>query len=113
MNFALSMASSNQFRLATTPEADADLDLIVLSLVESSAPSAATSFLNEFNRICERLSDNPSLYQSYFLFVHRVNFRRFPYFVAYVIDSMSREVNIIMVAHQQANPERLARRLNL
>ncbi len=107
------MASGSIYRVVTAPEAEADIQSIVSILFDEYSIASVTSWVNELDRIQKRLADNPYHYQSYFLFVHRINFRRFPYFVAYAIDTVNQEVEILMVAHQQQDPDRLTRRLNL
>lgn len=105
--------TSDNYLVTATPDAERDIEAIMAHLIDSYSITAVTSWVNEFSRIRQRLADNPYQYQSYFLFVHRVNFRRFPYFVAYAVDSVNQEVEIVMVAHQQQGSDRLVRRLNL
>ncbi|RYF78092.1 MAG: type II toxin-antitoxin system RelE/ParE family toxin [Cytophagaceae bacterium] len=107
------MASGEIFQIITSPEAETDIQTIVKDLIDKYSIASVTSWVNELDRIQKRLAINPYQYQSYFLFVHRVNFRRFPYFIAYAVDSIDQEVEILMVAHQQQDPDRLLRRLNL
>ena len=107
------MASDLGFSIRVRQEAESDIESIVANFLEYGNLPALNKWLAELEQIKQRLVVNPFLYQTYEVFLHRANFHKSPYFAAYAIDTVNMEVEILMIAHQQSNPDRLLRRINL
>ncbi len=92
-------------RLASAAEAElAD----ALDWYTERAPSAALNFLNEFEALTTRLSDNSRQFAEVDGEVRRAGFRRFPYGLFFLIKA--EEVRMFACFHASRDPRRWVER---
>ena len=95
-------------RVRLTSVAEAELTEAV-DWYAANAPREVTRFLSEFDRIKERLAENPAQFPTVYGEVRRVGFRRFPYGLFFV--ARLNTVEVFAWFHARRDPRRWQERL--
>ncbi|MCP4658590.1 MAG: type II toxin-antitoxin system RelE/ParE family toxin [bacterium] len=89
-----------------TPEAEDELTEAAL-WYENRRKGLGIEFLEEAERVFQRIEENPRLYQVVHLDIRRANLRRFPYSVYYVVHQVHQDiVGVLAVHHNSRDPRR-------
>ncbi|AQG80810.1 type II toxin-antitoxin system RelE/ParE family toxin [Spirosoma montaniterrae] len=76
------------------------------------SPAQARNWLDEFDRLLDRLENNPFQYAEHLLFIRRAKLHKFPYHVFYAVDEINYSVEIIGIQHTSRDPNIIRRRIN-
>jgi plasmid stabilization system protein ParE len=95
-------------RVRFTPIAEAEL-IEARDWYAAAATRTAQRFVDEFEVLTRRLSDNPSQFPAVEGEVRRAGFRRFPYGLFFVIDAG--EVRVFACFHASRDPRRWRERV--
>ena len=106
------MAGSKLYHVSITLRAQQERDDII-DWYESRQSKLGEQWLIEFERLIERLEDNPLMYSEYLYFVHRAPLRRFPFAVFFVTDTVNYEVEIIAIRHINRDPDSIRKLINI
>lgn len=74
--------------------------------------TTANKWLDEFDRLLDRLEINPFQYAEHLLFIRKAKLTTFPYSIFYAIDEVNFLVEIIGVQHASRDPSIIRRRIN-
>lgn len=74
--------------------------------------TTANKWLDEFDRLLDRLESNPFQYAEHLLFIRRAKLTTYPYHIFYAIDEVNFFVEIIGVQHTSRDPSIIRRRIN-
>ncbi|MQP68669.1 type II toxin-antitoxin system RelE/ParE family toxin [Niveispirillum sp. SYP-B3756] len=95
-------------RVRLTPPAEADLEE-ALTWYGGIREGLAAHFLDEFERLLERLRDNPHQFPPVRRDIRRAGFRRFPYGLVFRV--LAGEVEIVACFHDRRDPRHWSRRM--
>ena len=84
------------------PPSDKELSEAI-SYYNQQWPSLGDNFYKEFIAVCRVLSSYPDTWRKIGTNTRKINFKRFPYLVLYVLDG--EDIFVTCIAHQHRAPE--------